>query len=354
MQTIIERTRDRALVFPYIFRVLPMVEKELNVWRKATASIPDAELHRQAKASIDTKRFHCQGGSVYSLYAPLQGHRMITFIVALQTISDYLDNLCDRAGNADEQAFITLHGAMKSAVDASFPSDDWYKSYPYREDGGYLDCLVRASQRVITFLPGYRDVRDDISRLIALYSELQVYKHLHHTEREHKLTSWFSRQSSVPDISWWEFAAASGSTLAVFALAAMAAGGNVSNEEKEQLLDCYFPWVCGIHILLDYFIDLDEDMEHGDLNFVAYYSSPKDLEEGLVRFLEESLARVENLPRPVFHSTVIKGLLALYLSDAKAMQPDRIKTTQRLLRRGGREALWLHKVCLRLRRQGVI
>jgi tetraprenyl-beta-curcumene synthase len=332
-----------------------MVEKELSVWRKVAASIPDEELQRQAVASLDKKRFHCQGGSVYALYTPLQGHRMITFIVALQTISDYLDNLCDRVSNADEQSFAVLHGAMKSAVDASVPVDDWYKNYPYREDGSYLDFLVRTSQRVITFLPGYRDVREDILHLVTLYSDLQVFKHLGLSVREEMLIRWFSRhQSLAPDISWWEFAAAAGSTLGVFALAAMAAGGNVSNEETELLLDCYFPWLCGLHILLDYFIDLDEDREHGDLNFVAYYPSPQAMEDGLVRFLDESLSRVEKLPRPAFHSTVIKGLLALYLSDPKAVHPARKKVAQRLLRRGGGETLWLHRVCLRLRRQGVI
>lgn len=355
MQSVLTRAKDRALLFPYIFRVLPMVEKELNVWRKVVASIPDEELRKQAAASIDKKRFHCQGGSVYALYTPLQGHRMITFIVALQTISDYLDNLCDRVSDADGQSFAVLHGAMKSAVDASVPANDWYKNYPYRDDGCYLDYLVRSSQRVITFLPGYQDVREEILNLVSLYSELQVYKHLGHNVREEALIGWFNHhQSLAPGVEWWEFAAAAGSTLGVFALAAMAAGGNVSAKESELLMDCYFPWVCGIHILLDYFIDVDEDKEHGDLNFVSYYPTPKDMEDGLLRFLDESLSRVETLPRSAFHSTVIKGLLALYLSDPKALHPARKKVAQRLLRRGGKEALWLHKVCLGLRKQGVI
>ena len=48
---------------------------------------------------IRDKEFHCLGGSVY---APRTGGQRkddgLRLIVAFQTISDYLDNLCDRTG----------------------------------------------------------------------------------------------------------------------------------------------------------------------------------------------------------------------------------------------------------------
>jgi tetraprenyl-beta-curcumene synthase len=134
----------------------------------------------------------------------------------------------------------------------------------------------------------------------------------------------------------------------------MAAAGPVTKTETEKLLTCYFPWLCGLHILLDYFIDLDEDLQHGDLNFVSFYPGTKSKEDGLTRFLDESLVRVETLPRPVFHRTVTQGLLALYLSDPKALSADRNKISQQLLRQGGPEGLWLQKVCTLLRSKGLI
>lgn len=355
MSYVLQRARDRAVILPYIFRVLPAVDRELAYWRQKANAIPDTELKKQALASLSAKRFHCQGGSIYALYTAEKAPEMIRFIVALQTISDYLDNLCDRVAGGNDTAFRTLHGAMSAAVDCSLPLGDWYADYPYHDDCGYLDQLVRACRETLSLFPGYQDVRQDVVQLALLYSDLQVYKHMDTRLRVEMLIRWFSRHADLaPDVYWWEFSAAAGSTLGIFAAAAMAAAGPVGRQETEQLLTCYFPWVCGLHILLDYFIDLDEDREHGDLNFVSFYPGSGVMQNGLTRFVTESLRRVEELPRPAFHRTVTQGLLALYLSDPKACSPDRNKISQQLLRYGGPEASWLHRVCSRLRRSGVI
>ena len=346
---IIEHVKDRLLIFPYIVRIFPAVEKELAFWRVRALAIPDDELRKQALASIAEKRFHCLGGSIYTLYAPGQQHRLLTLIVALQTISDYLDNLCDRVEGAGEESSRSLHRSMYAALDPAAERRDWYQYFPHSNDGGYLEALVAASSRVLTFLPGLGDVREEIASLAALYIELQVLKHLAAEQREQKLVDWFTGNSSkLPGLTWWEFAAAAGSTLGLFALSARAAAGPAGGKEIAGILSCYFPWICGLHILLDYFIDLDEDKTYNDLNFVSYYPSPRDAEEGLLRFLREAL------PRPAFHGMVVSGLLALYLSDPKALTPERKKTAQRLLRAGGPETSRMHRVCLGLRRRGVI
>lgn len=44
-------------------------------------------------------------------------NNFVKFIVAFQTISDYLDNLCDRVEVNDEQAFRQLHLAITDALD---------------------------------------------------------------------------------------------------------------------------------------------------------------------------------------------------------------------------------------------
>ena len=350
-----ERSKDRAIIFPYIFRVFPMVEHDLNLWRVKAAAIPDEELRRQALTSIKMKRFHCQGGAIFALYTPGKTRELVRFIVALQTISDYLDNLCDRVPGADAQTFRTLHQAMLAAVDPAVALKDWYDTYPYQDDGGYLNLLVSACQETIAAFPGYRDIREDLLHLVQLYCDLQVYKHIEPRFRVEKLVNWFSEKKSLaPTLYWWEFAAATGSTLAMFALVAMAAARSVTTSERKELLDCYFPWVCGLHILLDYFIDLDEDEAYGDLNFVSFYPTPLAMEEGMKQFLQEALRGVEALPRPGFHHTMTMGLLALYLSDSKATESGRSKISQQMLRYGGTETNFLHKVCLSLRRKGII
>ncbi len=344
-----------SLLIPYIFRIFPEVDRTLAYWRSRASAMPDAELSKQALDSITHKRFHCQGGSVFALYKGCRKDGLIPFIVAVQTISDYLDNLCDRVEGSGEEGFYALHGAMAAAVDPCRPLGSWYSYYPHSDDGGYLDELVTTCRRSLGELPFYDTVGTETLRLALLYNDLQAYKHLDRSIREEKLKHWFSlHNQTAGKTEWWEFAAACGSTLGIFALTALAANGAVTQAEKEALLDCYFPWLCGLHIMLDYFIDLDEDSEHGDLNFVAYYGTFLAMEEGLLRFLEESLKRASKLPSPAFHDTVIKGLLAMYLSDPKAYRGGRKKITQRLLRSGGAKTMLLHRLCLSLRHRSIL
>jgi len=67
--------------------------------------------------------------------------------------------------------------------------------------------------------------------------------------------------------------------------------------------------------LLDYFIDQAEDLESGDLNFVSYYDSMQDAAAALNRFTCMSLEKAEALFSSWIHTAVVRGLLAMYLSD---------------------------------------
>ncbi len=255
--------------------VLPRVDGELACWYRRAHEIPDLELRAQALHSLRDKRFHAEGGSVFAALAPAWMEVLVPLIVALQTISNYLDNLCDRGETRDGADFRRLHQAMLDAVDPGGGTADYYAFHPRSADGGYLAALVEACQRRVRLLPAYAAVRGQVKRFIALYNDLQVYKHLDPASREAALRRWFSRhRRSAPGLAWWEFAAAAGSTLGVFALLAAATDQGLGAAEVRSLAAAYFPWVCGLHILLDYFIDQAEDRSWGDLNFVAYYPTP--------------------------------------------------------------------------------
>ena len=45
--------------------------------------------------------------------------------------------------------------------------------------------------------------------------------------------------------------------------------------DAEQIRNGYFPYIQGLHILLDYLIDQEEDKVGGDLNFCFYYENEK-------------------------------------------------------------------------------
>lgn len=363
-----------------IFSILPQVERELKKWKNFLAASPPSPLRRQAFNSIRTKRFHCQGGAVYALLNPKARHHLLPIIVSLQTISDYLDNLCDRITWSEtsslsgrvtwdelssfsdrekdrlmERGFRQLHLSMTAALKPQdhFP-EDYYKYYPLREDGGYLEALANCSQEHLTALPVYEKVQEKVIFLANLYCDLQALKHLSLQYRREYLEEWFkTHHHKYPFLLWNEFAAAAGSTLGIFVLIAAASRQNINTEMIELLFHCYFPWICGLHILLDYFIDQEEDRQEGDLNFVIYYKNQEHCFQRLVFFLENALQRTRQLPDSTFHHTVIKGLLALYLSDPKIKKQELQPIAHKLLgAAGGKDTLLMYHLCRLLRATG--
>lgn len=340
------------LLHRFIGDVFPLVNRELDSWRQYAVRHSCPELQAQALASIRDKKFHCQGGSVYSLYPGVAIPDFVRLVVALQTISDYLDNLCDRAGITDEQAFRQLHLAMTCALDPAVPLPDFYQYYPFKDDGGYLAALVDTCRQQVGKLPAYELVKPEVLRLAELYSELQTYKHIDNSLRETKMARWIHRYSdSYPGITDWEFAAATGSTLGMFILCAAAATPSLTAAEAVRISKAYFPWISGFHILLDYFIDAAEDEKNGDLNFVSYYETEQQKLSRLTHFGQQALKQAAILPHPAFTRTVVQGLFALYLSDPKTKLPDQQNIKQSLLHTGGVYTRLIYALCRLMRRK---
>jgi tetraprenyl-beta-curcumene synthase len=342
------------LITVFIRQVFPFVKQELARWQD-TAQKAEPVLAQQALASIEAKSFHCLGGSIYSLYLGNFSKNTARFIVALQTISDYLDNLCDRAGIYDEQAFRKLHQAMTDALTPGKPHEDYYLYYPYKQDGGYLSALVAACQNEAAKLPKYSLIQKDILALAGLYANLQTYKHLDQAIREEKIKLWTSTYLPVyPQLTTWEFAAATGSTLGIFILCAAAERSKLKPEIVSRIAEAYFPWISALHILLDYYIDEIEDNLAGDLNFVSYYKAHEDVPGRLLFFLKEAFCRIRKLPHSIFHYTILCGLLAMYLSDPKANTPEKKSTTTQILKSAGTYTLLLYIMCKILRKHKIL
>jgi tetraprenyl-beta-curcumene synthase len=347
--------KGTPLIFKYISKVFPEVNTQLKRWVIASGRVEDNILREQALSSISLKKFHAQGGSVYALYPHVKLLNAVSLIVALQTINDYLDNLCDRAKVYDEAAFRQLHLSMLDAVDPNRPTQDYYLYYPYKEDKNYLNKLVAECRIQIKKLPSYDLVKDAIKKYVGLYSDLQTYKHLSHEIRESSLTRWASDYlHQYPEISCWEFSAATGSTLGIFILFSAAADPRLTAWEVQAIDTAYFPWVCGLHILLDYYIDLEEDILMKELNFTYYYDSLKECEDRLSFFIERAFKSCASLRYSGFHSTIIKGLLAMYLSDPKALTGLNRITSRNLIQRGGKRTILYFNLCKFLRELKVL
>ena len=341
------------LIYKYIRTVFPAVDIELSRWIDQSSRADDDEIKKQALSSITRKKFHAQGGCVYSLYPGVQIGNAIKFIVSLQTISDYLDNLCDRAGILDESAFRRLHLAMSDAVSPDTSTCDYYRYYPFKNDNGYLKSLVEECKHQIRILPSYKIIEVFLRRYVCLYSSLQIRKHLDPDLRESYLKGWVdSDLYRYLESYWWELCAASGSTLGIFLLFSAANDPGLTIDEVKAIDEAYFPWVCGLHILLDYYIDSDEDLAGGDLNFTGYYKNLKQCEERLVFFVRQAFSKCASLKYPEFHFTIINGLLAMYLSDPKAASGSREIVSRKLLKAGGRRAGSYYHICRLLRSVG--
>ncbi|GAW29707.1 MULTISPECIES: tetraprenyl-beta-curcumene synthase family protein [unclassified Carboxydocella] len=331
-------------LYRYIVEVMPQVEQRLANWKELAERMPENLLKTQALASIEHKKFHCIGGAVFALYPGARQQEVLDFIVAFQTISDYLDNLCDRAQVIEEQAFRQLHYAMLDAIRPAAASRDYYLNYPVKNDGGYLNQLVTTCQKALKSL-GWDEYKAHLAaEWVTLYSELQIYKHLDWSVREKKLETW-AREAGK---SYWnlypmEFAAATGSTLGVFAL--------VAGLEPQEA-SYYFPWITGLHILLDYYIDQEEDKNEGDLNFHFYYATDAEREKRLILFYKNAKDSINKLQYNSFHELVITGLLAMYLSDPKTNVPTLMSGRQLILKESSLEAQILHTLCVFLRKAG--
>jgi tetraprenyl-beta-curcumene synthase len=350
-----KQVSNPVLIFQFVKKVFPKVKQRLRGWKNLARLAPDQVLSEQALESINRKTFHCLGGSIYALYPGVITDEVVEFIVAYQTISDYLDNLVDALDVQDERAFAQLHRAMTEALEPDAVLSDYYAYYPYRNDGGYLNRLVKTCQERIKQLPSYERVKPEILWLAEQYSSLQTTKHLALSERERKMLNWIQEHlQKYPEISAWEFAAATGSTLGIFCLYSAAFNPELCQEEINRIKQAYFPWIAGLHILLDYFIDLKEDQETSQLNFVEYYESTDKRKERLSYFVQKSLQQAQQLSYSKFHEAVIKGLLAMYLSDEKGQMDDLAETTKSLIKAGGKNVSFLYWVCLQLRKRDIL
>lgn len=317
-------------------RVLPIVHEELEHWRRLAATIPVPSLREQALNSIRYKRFHCEGGSVFACQFAQPDPGLVRAIVALQTLSDYLDNLTDRWAPGDGRTARRLHRAFIDAVEPARSTGQYFDpAGPH--DGGYALALVETVRRESRRRPGYPVAAGTIGWLARRYADLQVLKHMDARRREPLLRRWAESHGRPwsETLYWWEFAAAAGSTLAIFSLMAAARDPALTAAQATALAGAYFPWICALHILLDYFIDQEEDRLGGDFNFAACYRDTQQAAARLQHLFRRALAGTKGLAPAGFHSLLVQGLPGLYLADGKVARQGLQSHARRLLAQAG-------------------
>ncbi|MFB5663821.1 tetraprenyl-beta-curcumene synthase family protein [Alteribacillus sp. HJP-4] len=328
------------LMMYYIHRdIVPEVHDILGEWKKKAELIPDQELREQALEEIESKAFHCEGGGVYALLTRKEiRSSLLRFIVAYQIICDYLDGLCDKFGASDPDDFEALHTALTQALTPGAEPENYYRFRGSPDDGGYLKELVTECQSLLRTFPGFDAAQLEMKELAQYYSGLQIHKHVVKIEREPRLKEWYEETSDQyeGDLRWYEFSAATGSTLGIYTLAAYASRSHLANMQALAIKNSYFPYVQGLHILLDYFIDQEEDIADDELNFCACFPSEQDMINRINHIKKEAEERVKTLPDAKFHRAIISGVIAIYLADEKVQtDPEMKKTAKHFIRFGG-------------------
>jgi tetraprenyl-beta-curcumene synthase len=325
-------------------KIIPIVHRQLDFWQEKAKQIPNEELKTQAIASICHKTFHCEGGSIYALFAEENREEIIRFIVAYQTISDYLDNLCDRSTSLDSEDFRALHQSMLDALTPGEPLKNYYRLRADQEDGGYLHALVSTCQDVLGRIKDYPLIAQKLHFLATIYCDLQVHKHIQIEKRVPALQNWFAKhKETLPDMTWYEFSACSGSTLGIFYLVSYASGQKITEEIVENVMGSIFPWVQGLHILMDYFVDQSEDKQEGDLNFCFYYEDDAQMRSRFSHFLTMANETAGKLPNSSFQQMINNGLIGIYLADAKVQKQVPVKKIGKfLLKKAGGQARFFY------------
>jgi tetraprenyl-beta-curcumene synthase len=312
---------------------MPVVSREVRIWRAAALAIPDAPLRADALASLTCKRDHAEGAALFWVLSRTRDRRLLRLLVAYQTIWDFLDNVSERAPAAVNTR--QLHLALTDALDPDAPISDYYYHHPWKRDRGYLYSLVQACRAGCLTLPSYRQVRAQMLSGVAL-CEVQSLNHDPDPQRrDAALKAWVERLPGAdPGLEWFELAAAASGFLP-HVLLVLAAERSPRESDIAETFAAYFPWISAALTMLDSYNDWCEDLAGGAHSYISHYGDPATGVERLCRIVEQAARRARALPNGHRHATVVAAMVAMHLSRPSAWTPEMRSHTRAIATAGG-------------------
>jgi tetraprenyl-beta-curcumene synthase len=306
---------DLAALGAFLVSVVPRVSTELRDIRERAKCIADPLLRRQALDSISAKSYHAAGAAILATFLPAPlAKRYVDIVVPLESIYDYLDNLCDRHPAVPEAAYPVLHGAIADALDPATAVTNYYAAGPSGDDSGYLRWLVERVRDRLRAVVGYERLLPHFREAALLYGEMQTFVHLPPGERETACIAWFERRRDrrFEALTWDEFACAAGSQFQVYGPLFEL----LRNGEIEAAYDAYFPPISALHVFFDSYIDQAEDGARGDLNFAAL--RPPDERDRRVAMLGVQARRgLQRIGHPAPHRFALRIMALFYFTHPK-------------------------------------
>lgn len=356
------------LAIVYWTGVYPRVCAHVGRWERRAARIPDVELRRTALASLREKRSNIDGAAAFAALAPRAWRgRMTLALSAFQATYNLLDLLGEQPSpdpvadgrRLHEALLYALHGgndddragkgplagrqlAEESRTEGSLAEGplaggplDWYEHHPLDDDGGYLNELLGECRQALGGLPSFAvaapAAREAAGRIVAFQS-----LNLSRQQGDHAALEQWARAATPAGsgLRWWETAAAAGSSLAVYALLVAATERDLQERDAQALGRAYFPWVGGVHSLLDNLIDKREDEAAGHRSLLEYYD-PERAAQRLRWLTERAVSAVAGLPKGERHTVVLVAMIASYLSHPQAQAPELAPARRAVLEAAG-------------------
>lgn len=301
----------------FLRRVVPMAASALKAIRQRAEAIPDPLLRKEALASVDGKSYHVAGAAILATFLPPEAaQRYVDVVAPLESIYDYLDNLCDRHPEVDAAAYPILHHAIADALELEASPRDYYALGPAGDDGGYLRDLVRQTQDALRKTPALERLRPLFAEAASFYGEMQTNVHLPRGRREIACVEWYERhRDRFTSLDWHEFVCAAGSQFQVYGPLYAAFAGE--EDSIEDAYNAYFPYVSALHVLLDSFIDQAEDHHHDELNFAVVYGGAPALRARASFLARAARNAFTTMPHSRRHFFVLRIMVLFYLSHPK-------------------------------------
>jgi tetraprenyl-beta-curcumene synthase len=315
----------------YWLMVFPCVWRELRRLHERASDIPDPILRRIAIETLREERGNLEGAAAFAVFAPVRRrHLVVRATVAFQAIYDYVDSLAEQPGDGGLANGRVLHEALREALRSpSAPHRNHYRHHSRSADDGYLRALIDDCRAALDALPSYALVRRPALRATARIIEYQARVH---SGKAADLAPW-GTASAPPGsgLTWWEAAAATASSVGVFALIAAAARPGTAAVDAVAIERAYFPWIGALHVLLDSLVDKVADARAGRLSLVSHYSSAAAAGAGMARITSNAVTSVRVLPEADVHALVLAAMSAYYLTAPGAAHPDAAPARDQIL-----------------------
>jgi tetraprenyl-beta-curcumene synthase len=307
----------------YWTAVFPGVRVHVDRWERLALRIPDPGLRRPVLAALREKRTNIEGAAAFAAFAPRRVRGRLTHALSsFQAAYNLLDMLGEQPSADPVADGRRLHEALLCALEPGADPLDWFEHHPHRDDGDYLNSLLAECQRAVASLPSFEVAaplaREAAARIVAFQS-----LNLSESQGDHAALEQWAHAATPADsgLQWWETAAAAGSSLPVYALLAAAAQPRLDTREAQAVERAYFPWIGGLHSLLDNLIDKHEDEAAGHRSLVEYYG-PQRAAQRMRRLTEQAIEAARHLPRASGHEVILAGMIGSYLSVPQARTPE--------------------------------